>query len=59
MAPPRGTPVCLMEETTDIMEYGVARTSKWELAGVTGPSPVPLVNAYLPKSHFIVQTDYA
>ena len=37
MAPPTGTPVCLIEKTTDIIEKGVVLTSKWELAGVTGP----------------------
>ena len=36
-APPRGTPVCLMENTRGIRRGGVVRARIWELAGVVGP----------------------
>ena len=34
---PTGTPVCLMENTSDIWCAGVVRASRCELAGVIGP----------------------
>ena len=34
---PKGTPVCLMENTSDIWCLGVVRASRCELAGVIGP----------------------
>jgi hypothetical protein len=34
---PKGTPVCLSENTRDIWSLGVVRASRCELAGVIGP----------------------
>mgnify|MGYP006921742857 CR=1 FL=1 len=42
---PTGTPVCLMEKTSDIRCGGVVRASTCELAGVIGPYPRPINTA--------------
>ena len=42
--PPRGTPVCLIEKTSEDSRAGVWRVRMWELAGVAGPSPMPSRN---------------
>ena len=40
-APPRGTPVCLMENINENLFFGVVLTKISELAGVIGPYPIP------------------
>ena len=42
--PPSGTPVCLMENTSEENRAGVCRARMWELPGVAGPSPTPSRN---------------
>jgi len=37
IAPPAGTPVCLIEKVSETCDGGVARTRISELAGVVGP----------------------
>ena len=41
-AKPRGTPVCLTENTSDMRWAGVVWLSRCELAGVMGPYPRPM-----------------
>ena len=42
--PPSGTPVCLIENTSEESRGGVWRARMCELAGVAGPSPTPSMN---------------
>ena len=45
MTPPTGTPVCLIENTSDMRWGGVVRSNRKELAGVMGPYPMPTSTA--------------